>query len=143
VADLERFLGILEVLREALATLERYRSTIERDRLLADVDVQNMVLYATYRAVQAAVDLAQHLVAERGLPVPTTYRETFRILADAGEIEARLAERLQGWAGLRNVIAHHYAAIDVALVADALYGDLGDLASFATEMARKATSERG
>lgn len=136
MADLERFLSLLEQLRQALATLERYRATIDRDRLLSDVDTQNMLLFALYRAVQLALDLGQHVIAERGLPVPSAYREVFRVLSDAGLISAELSPELQGWAGFRNIIAHDYGVLDLTLVARALANDVGALQDFARAMAK-------
>jgi uncharacterized protein YutE (UPF0331/DUF86 family) len=135
VADPERFLALLESLRQSLLTLDRYRTTVARDRLVSDVDVQNMVLFALYRAVQGAIDLGQHLIAERGLRVPAAYREVFRTLADGGMLTPELGTRLQGWAGFRNIIAHDYGVLDMHLVAGALHDDLGDLHEFAKAMA--------
>lgn len=83
MAELERFPALLESLRRALATLERCRESVERARLLAGVDTQNMVLFALCKAAQASVDLGRHAIAERSLRVPTTYRAVFRVLADA------------------------------------------------------------
>ena len=143
MADLERFLALLESLRQSLATLERYRLTVERDRLIHEVDAQNMVLFALYRAVQGAIDLGQHLIAERGLAVPAAYREVFRSLSDGGLVTADLGARLQGWAGFRNIIAHDYGVLDMQRVATALHDELGDLHEFAKAMATYAVSEPG
>jgi uncharacterized protein YutE (UPF0331/DUF86 family) len=141
VADLERFLALLESLRQSLGTLERYRLSVERDRLVHDIDAQNMVLFALYRAVQGAIDLGQHLIAERGLPVPAAYREVFRALSDGGLLNADLGARLQGWAGLRNIIAHDYGVLDIQLVATALHDELVDLHDFAKAMAAYAVND--
>ena len=143
MADPERYLALLEALRQALATLVRYRETIPREKLLADPDTQNMVLFAMYRAVQGAIDLGQHYIAENRLPVAAAYRKVFAVLADAGAIDAVLAGRLDAWGGLRNVIAHHYGVIDIALVADALYEELPDLEAFAAAMAKHAPLREG
>jgi uncharacterized protein YutE (UPF0331/DUF86 family) len=97
VSDPERFLSLIETLRQAVATLARYRTTVNRQRLLVDPDTQNMVLFAIYRAIQASVDLGQHVIAERGLPIPSTYREVFTVLGNAGFVDPELASRLQGW----------------------------------------------
>lgn len=108
---------------------------------MTDADTQNMVLFALYRAIQAAIDLGQHVALERRLAVPATHREVFEVLGRAGAIDAELAERMQGWAGLRNVIAHLYAEIDMQLVASALYAELDDLERFASAMAALAPGE--
>jgi uncharacterized protein YutE (UPF0331/DUF86 family) len=141
VADLERYLALLEALRQSLATLNRYQQTVDRERLLRDVDAQNMVLFALYRAVQGAIDLGQHLIAELSLPVPAAYREVFRSLTDAGLLTSELGAKLQGWADFRNIIAHDYGVLDMQLVAKALHADLVDLHEFAQVMATHAVND--
>jgi uncharacterized protein YutE (UPF0331/DUF86 family) len=141
VSDLERFLALLEDLRQALAVLARYRKTVARERLLVEVDAQNMVLFALYRAVQGCIDLGQHVIAERGLRVPSAYREVFRVLGDAGVLEGSLTERMERWGGFRNVIAHQYGAMDLERLVRALHDDLADLEEFAATMARLADSQ--
>jgi len=71
-------------------------------------------------AAQGCIDLAHHIVADDGLRVPQTYRAAFDSLLEAGWIEPDLAARLASWAGLRNVIAHGYLAIDLKLVCAAI-----------------------
>lgn len=124
---------------DAPGELERYRREVSRERILTEVDAQNMVLFALYRAVKYAIDLGQHVIAERGLPVPAAYREVFRVLAEAGVVEPELASRLEGWGGMGNVIAHQYGSLDYARVADALHDEVGDLHAFAATMAALGT----
>lgn len=54
MTDLDRFLSLLDELRRALGVLRRYRDAFPRERLLADVDTQNMVLFALYAPFRAA-----------------------------------------------------------------------------------------
>jgi uncharacterized protein YutE (UPF0331/DUF86 family) len=141
VTDADRFLALIEELRQALAVLARYRASVPRERLLADLDTQNMVLFALYRAMQGSIDLGQHLIAERGLPVPSSYREVFRVLGEAGVVDPELSRRLEAWGGMRNVVAHQYGALDLLRVAKALYDELDDLEEFVTAMARLVPPE--
>jgi len=141
VSDLERFLSLLESLRQTLVVLARYRETVARERLLGDIDTQNMVLFGLYRAIQGCIDLGQHVIAERGLPVPSAYREVFRALGGAGILDDSLATRMERWGGLRNVIAHQYGAIDLTRLARALYDELGDLKEYAVAMAQLVPAE--
>jgi len=136
VTDADRFRALLAELRQALVVLHRYRDTVPRDRLLEEVDTQNMVLFALYRGMQSAIDLGQHVIVERGLAVPSTYREIFRVLGTAGVVEPDLSTRLQAWGGMRNVVAHQYGSLDFERIAAALYEELGDLDAFLTAMAR-------
>src|SRR5690606_28824331 len=99
--------------------------------LQADRDAQHMVLHALYVAAQAAIDLALHASADAEQPGSVTYQQAFERLAAAGRIEPELARRLMGWAGLRNVLAHHYASIDFTRIAATLQNELVDLERFA------------
>lgn len=121
----------LGVLLDALADLRRYRQSVTVEKLQTDRDTQHMVLHAMYVAAQAAIDVALHALADAELPAGQSYRDAFAQLRAAGLLDPDLAARLEGWAGLRNVLAHHYASVDFALVHAALASDLGDLEAFA------------
>lgn len=54
----------------------------------------------------------------------------------AGVVDPELARRLAGWAGLRNVLAHQDAALDLRRVDHALRHELGDLEQLAEIAAR-------
>lgn len=121
----------LELLRDALSDLRRYRSQVDAERLRTDRDVQHMVLHALYVAAQAAIDIGLHASADLEQPGAATYQLAFQRLAEAGRLDHGLAQRLMGWAGLRNVLAHHYASIDYGRIAATLAHELGDLEQFA------------
>jgi len=125
----------LTILQNALSDLRRYRERFGRDQFLADRDAQNMVLFALYLAAQAAIDLATHAVADAEGSAPATYQEAFREAARIGLLPSELCARLTGWAGLRNVVAHHYPIIDYDKVYHALTHELGDLEAFAAAAA--------
>lgn len=52
---------------------------------------------------------------------------SFRRLVQAGVLDAQLGARLDGLAGLRNILVHDYVAIDESRVWQALDQHLGDL----------------
>ena len=78
-------------------------------------------------ATEAALDLANHWIADQALRTPESNRDTFSVLEESGELDANLAERLRGWAGFRNVLVHQYATIDHAIAYRAIHEDLDDL----------------
>lgn len=140
MVDAEKTQRLLGVLRDALADLDRYRATVSRASLKSDRDKQHMVLHALYVAAQVAVDLALHLGADGGLPQPATYQDAFKNLAAAQALDAGLAQRLAGWAGFRNVLAHLYATVDLDRVYDAL-AEIEDLRAFAAFVSARLASE--
>jgi uncharacterized protein YutE (UPF0331/DUF86 family)/predicted nucleotidyltransferase len=63
-------------------------------------------------AVQAACDIANHILAEDTDVTPEDYGAAFLALTPLGIIDATLAERLRSAAGLRNVLVHMYVDLD-------------------------------
>lgn len=125
----------LALLQDALADLRRYRDRFDAAALIADRDAQHMVLHALYIAAQAAIDIALHAAADSEQVTSTTYQEAFARLAASGRLDAHLAVRMKGWAGLRNVLAHQYATVDYRRIAETLQHELPDLEQFAAAVA--------
>jgi uncharacterized protein YutE (UPF0331/DUF86 family) len=96
-----------------LADWRRYQSTVALADLKRDRDKRNMVLHAMLVAIQAAVDIGSHLIAEYRLRRPSTYRETFEVLFEGGLVPEGLAGQLADLAGFRNVLVHIYWKIDL------------------------------
>ena len=86
-------------------------------------------------ACEAVLDIANHIIAEEGLPQPGTNKESITILEKEGILSPDLAERLRKWMGFRNVLVHLYMEIDHGRVYDAMSEDLGDLEEFAAKAA--------
>jgi len=124
--------GVTDHIREleqAIGDWERYQS-ISLGELKADRDKRNMVLHAMLVAIQAAIDIANHLIAERSLRKPSTYRESFEILSNEGIIPTELANSLSDLAGFRNVLVHIYWGVDLAQVHGVLMAELKTLREF-------------
>ena len=120
----------IEALLGYLARLERF-ATLDRAAFAADPDVHHLAERYLHLAVEAALDIANHIIADRGFPSPETYRDAFAILGANGVVPMDLAARLQGWAGFRNILVHGYLDVDHGLAWDALAHDLGDLRALA------------
>lgn len=110
----------LTLLHEMLALLDRYARTVDRSALDTDRETWLKVKAALEVATQCAIDLALALISRRGIGVPQTYRDAFQMLARAGVIDAALADELQQWAGMRNVLVHMYTSLDLDRVHAAL-----------------------
>jgi uncharacterized protein YutE (UPF0331/DUF86 family) len=83
-------------------------------------------------AIQAAADVAAHLIADHGWATPETAGQSFAELARQGLIDEGLAQRLRRAVGLRNLLAHDYLDIDPARLFEGLRADLSDLRAFVT-----------
>jgi uncharacterized protein YutE (UPF0331/DUF86 family) len=127
----------LDLLERLLRRLEHYRTSVTRQDLEDDVDAWLMVSRAMELVAQCCVDLAMTIGARKGLAIPESYREAFVRLAEAGMITTQQSTVLQGWAGLRNVLAHLYANIDLDRLHQALTSDLTPVREFAAVAARE------
>lgn len=87
-------------------------------------DIQELHLQ---RAVQAAIDLASHVVATEAYGIPGTLAETFTLLERQRILEPDLADRLRRMTGFRNVAVHEYTAVDPEIVQAILKHHLNDL----------------
>ena len=96
------------------------------DGLADDQRGLRAVKYSFVTAIEAAIDVAQHLCASEQWGSPATNADAFTILARHGVVDAGLATRLAGAVGFRNVLVHEYAVVDDHRVVAAL-ADLDDL----------------
>ena len=67
-------------------------------------------------AIEAALDINAHLIAELGQDVPADYFGGFVKLGQLGVLSEELAAALAPSAGLRNRLVHEYDALDDAKV---------------------------
>jgi uncharacterized protein YutE (UPF0331/DUF86 family) len=93
----------------------------------SDFTRQDAAILNILRACEAALDLANIVIRERGLGVPQSSRDSFRLLADARVVPPELSERLQRMVGFRNIAVHQYQNLYTAVVAAILRHDLDDL----------------
>lgn len=93
------------------------------------------VKYALVNAIEACIDLAQHVCSSEGWGPPRDNAEAMLVLGRHGVLEPDLAERMRAAVGFRNVLVHQYGDVDDEIVQDRL-GDLGDLDAFASRVVR-------
>lgn len=131
----------LEIVQRKLAELDdrvarvRAHRRASRDELASDRDALDLVAFNLMLAVQAACDLAAHLIADEGWTAPASVAECFHQLAEHQVISAATAAALRRAVGFRNIVAHGYAGIDIAATHAASTAGLDDLDRFAREVA--------
>jgi uncharacterized protein YutE (UPF0331/DUF86 family) len=123
-----------DLISKKLAQVETYlrelRSQSQPERLTTDIRELRFVEHTLQMAIQAALDVASHIVSDHRLGEPTSNRQLFELLNRHGWIDAALASQLGRMAGFRNILVHAYAEVDPAVVKDVVEHRLGDLDSF-------------
>jgi uncharacterized protein YutE (UPF0331/DUF86 family) len=124
-----------ELVAKKLAFIEtcvRELRTLARPEALAmDLRELRFVEHTLQLAIQAALDVASHVVSDERLGEPRTNRDLFDLLARSGWIATDLADALGRMAGFRNILVHGYAEVDPGIVRDVVENRLGDLEAFA------------
>jgi uncharacterized protein YutE (UPF0331/DUF86 family) len=125
-----------------IATLDRCLQRIaevrgERRADLTPVDVDDIVLLNLQRAVQAAIDLATHIVATEGYGLAGSVAENFTLLEQQGILAPELAAQLRRMVGFRNIAVHNYQDLDPRIVEAIVTRHLGDLSSFSARVVQR------
>lgn len=97
---------------------------------LDDIDKQDIFVLNLQRAVEAAIDIAAHIVASEGLGLASTIKDNFKFLSEAGIIGEGLLKKMQAMVGFRNIAVHDYQAIDAAILKSILTNNLKDIEDF-------------
>ena len=130
-----------DLLAKKLAFIEtrlRELSTLARlDRIRDDLKEERFVEHTLQLAIQAALDVASHIVSDERLGEPSTNRELFDHLAAGGWISRDLAAKLGDMAGFRNVLVHGYQDVNLDVVVDAVRNRLEGLVTFVTAIRRR------
>lgn len=133
MVDPERLLDVLARVTSRLGILDDYAEQ-DPGPLLGDRVRLGDLKYTFQTTIEACIDAAQHVVADRGLGVPASNAAAFRSLSQADLIDDDLAASMGGAVGFRNVLVHDYAEVDDELVIDNL-ARRDDLRRFVTSMA--------
>ncbi len=123
-----------ELIAKKLALIEtcvqQLRSLGRLEAIRVDIREQRFVEHTLQIAIQAALDVASHIVSDERLGEPETNRELFDLLARGGRLPATLVPTLRSMAGFRNVVVHGYQDVDLGVVEDVARNHLDDLLAF-------------
>lgn len=135
--DVGRVTQRLRLLQEALDELGALSDQIHSDSA-------PVTRAAAERFIQVIVDLAldvnAHIAVSLGGASPETGRVSFLALVELGVLPDELANALAPRAGLRNLLVHHYADVNFALVANEVAGILDDFTAYVRTVAAYAAS---
>ena len=134
MVDAALLAAIISMIRDAVARISAVLpvnlSQFESDRTAREVVTLNLFV-----AIQEYVALASHLLADAGWGAPKTYGEWFTALAEPKVVDVALATRLRAAAGLRNLLAHQYGAIDIRRLYEFADARTSDLTAYCSAVA--------
>jgi uncharacterized protein YutE (UPF0331/DUF86 family) len=140
VIDRDLVLARIATIDRCLARIAEVRG--ERRQDLLPVDVDDIASLNLQRAIQAAVDLANHVISAESYGTPDSTAGVFTLLQQRGVLEADLAARLRKMVGFRNIAVHEYQTLDPAILESILARHLGDLRALASQVSERFGLDR-
>ena len=125
VAALDGYLGQLAEARQ-----------IEAAAYADDWRAQRVLERTLHLMIEVCMDLADHVIADRGLPVPGTAAEAFIVLSREGVLDAELANALARMVGFRNLLVHDYMRLDPRRVLELATTGVTDIEKFRDHVLR-------
>ena len=119
VAALDVYLGQLAEARQ-----------VEPAAYTNDWRAQRILERTFHLAIEVCMDLADHIIADRALPVPGTAAEAFLVLAREGIVNGDLANALARMVGFRNLLVHDYLRLDPRRVLELATTGVADVEQF-------------
>lgn len=110
--------------------LHELRTLVRPDEIVTDLRAERFAEHTLQIAIQAAQDVASHIVSDERLGEPRTNRELFALLARHGWLGDELSTTMQRMIGFRNILVHGYEIVDPQIVREIVTQRLGDLQRF-------------
>ncbi len=106
-------------------------SDITWEKYQSDMRSRRFVERTLHILIEACLDAAQHIISDRKMREPATYRDTFTILAENRILEPDDLKKFHPMASFRNLLLHYYERVDDAVVYDIFKRNLPDFKLFA------------
>jgi len=91
-----------------------------------DWKIQRIIERTLQMMIEACVDIAGHIIADKEYRVAKSYSDTFKVLHDENIVSSELFSALDKMAKFRNIVVHHYDKVDAEIVVGILKKDLKD-----------------
>jgi uncharacterized protein YutE (UPF0331/DUF86 family) len=119
----------IDKIRECVSKLQGL-AALEEDAFLGDSSATDSAERNMQIAIQAVIDIGNHIVADMDLGSPKDYKDIFHVLGKHKIISETLAEKVISMTGLRNVLVHDYLEVDRSLIYRMIKNELGDFDEF-------------
>ncbi len=126
----------VESIKQRLRKLEEYIGELEKlqnvalPELKSDLRSQLAAERAFQASIESCIDIAGHVVSTFGLGRPQEQRDLFRLLGEAGYLDAGFAAVMMNMVAFRNRLVHLYWDVDVEHLHEYLQEDVPYLLRF-------------
>jgi uncharacterized protein YutE (UPF0331/DUF86 family) len=131
-----------EVIRKRLNKIDEYLVVLQRlqrygrDEFLSDPERYGSAERFLHLAIEALLDMGNHVIADEGLGVVDWYSDVPRIFLEKGLISSELSQKWMRMIGFRNTLVHGYMDVDRTIVYEVLHNGLRDIEELKRVFAR-------
>ena len=137
-SDHERLNRLVGAMRTAVNLLAEL-SHLPADSFIADHHKVSSAKYNFIAAIEAAIDIANHIISRNKLRPPDDYADTFSVLCEASILERKFADELMKMARFRNRLVHLYWDVNSGELHTILKTRLDDFESYLAQLGRNIT----
>ncbi|MBI3609771.1 MAG: DUF86 domain-containing protein [Nitrospirae bacterium] len=125
------------LIRKKLGELEKYVQALEKlkphtlQELRSDMVKAWSVEHGLQLAIQTVIDTGSHILAALGEQEIEDYADVMDKLGERNILPAAFAKTIRGMVGVRNILVHEYAAVDLKKIHEILKSRLDDFRKFA------------
>ena len=122
-----------EIIRKKMNRLDDYLTVLKKlqrysfQEFTADPERYGSAERFLHLAIEALIDMGNHVIADSGLGVVNWYSDIPKIMAEKEFISSELEEKWISMIGFRNTLVHEYIDIDRKIVYDVLQNNIQDL----------------
>ena len=119
-----------------LSELDEYNKQIKEYETITvakysdDWKIPRIIERTLQMMIETCVDIASHIIADKGYRVPKSYSDTFKVLREEKIVSSKLFNSLEKMAKFRNIVVHHYDKVDAKIVVGILKKDLQDFMGY-------------
>ena len=129
VINLDKIRALSSQMMTAVGSLEELGS-LPYELLLKDKHKIASVKYNFIIAIEAAIDIANHIISKNRLRSPEDYGDTFKVLREGGIVNEEFATTLVSMARFRNRLVHLYWEVDNKLLIEILKENISDFENY-------------
>lgn len=125
-----------ELIRKKLQEMNRYlkelddSKSISLEEFCSSLSMQWTICHGLQLSIQTLLDIGNHILAAIGENQIEDYVDIIDRLGERSIVPREFAQSIRGMAGLRNILVHEYAHLDMKKIYDVLQTRLDDFYKF-------------
>ncbi len=133
--DENKVLAKIRVIKENKAKLEKLKE-VPKEVFIKDFEKYDSAKYNLQTAIEAMLDICNHIISRGSYGVPKTNADAFVILCKNEVLSPEMQSTYVAMARFRNRVVHLYEQIDTRDVYKYVVEGISDLESFVDEITR-------